>query len=154
MLLPRHPLTWLLLLLAAPALAACCGSVACDNRADALDDALVFRFNLDSTTAQGFRAAQLRTVYVRRVPLDTAQRPRADTVALTARRQLVPEVVLNNAQPFAQSGTRKLDQYTYEIYLGTRRAPTTRYALTQVQLRDGLTRTIAYFDGLVSQGLA
>ncbi len=109
----RNPLTWLLLLIAATALAACCGSVSCECQ-DNLDDALFFRFNEDLTTPQGFTPAQLDTVFIRRVlrdtatttPRDTTQRPRADTVAVigTARNPANP-LIINNQSPFPQGGT-------------------------------------------------
>jgi hypothetical protein len=121
----RNSFTWLLLFVFSTALAACCGSVACvcdDN----VDDALFFRFALDTATTNpnptGFRPNDLDTVYIQRVPLDTAQRPRADTVViLGGRLGFVPTLVINNASPFPQSGTRKLDQYTYKILLASRR---------------------------------
>ncbi len=134
----RNPLTWLLLFIVSTTLAACCGSVSCDCP-DRLDDALVFRFNLDTLSANsaGFRAAELQTVFVARVPRDTAQRPRADTVALVGgRRNLVQTVVINNAVPFPQSGTRKLDQYDYKIYLGARRMPRKSFQITNVVVED------------------
>lgn len=136
----RNPLTWLLLFVVSTALAACCGSVACDCR-DELDDAVFFRFNLDTATATspGFRANQLDTVYVQRVPLDTAQRPRADTIRLTGgRRPIVQTVVINNNQPFVQSGSRKLDEYTYKIYLGARKAPTDSFVVSNIRLLDDI----------------
>ena len=132
----RNPLTWLLLFVVSTALAACCGSVACDCR-DNLDDAIAFRFNTNTTTPQGFRPEELDTVYIRRVPLDTAQRPRADTVLLTGGRSLfVSSFLINNGTPFGQSGTRKLDQYTYKIYLGRRRAPKDSFVLKDIQIED------------------
>ena len=134
----RNPLTWLLLFVVSTALAACCGSVACDCR-DELDDALIFRFSLDTATATspGFGVKQLQTVFIRRVPLDTAQRPRADTVALTGgRRNYVQTVVINNNQPFVQSGSRKLNEYSYKIYLGARRAPTDSFIVSNIRLVD------------------
>ncbi|WP_375434773.1 hypothetical protein [uncultured Hymenobacter sp.] len=132
----RNPLTWLLLFVISTALAACCGSVACDCR-DELDDVLVFRFNLDTTTSSGFRASQLDTVYIRRVPLDTAQRPRTETIRVTGgRRPVVQTVAINNNQPFVQSGSRKLDEYNYTIYLGKRDVPTDSFLITNVLLQD------------------
>jgi len=115
--------------------------MACDCR-DNLDDALFFRFNLDTTVIQGVRrgflATELDSVYIRRVSLDTAQRPRADTVLLTdGRRRLVQTFIINNAAPFTQSGTRKLDAYTYKIYLGKRRVPTDSFLLKDVLVDGG-----------------
>ncbi|HEX8425079.1 hypothetical protein [Hymenobacter sp.] len=134
----RNPLTWLLLLIASTALAACCGSVPCDCR-DELDDALIFQFNLDASTptSPGFNVSELGTVYIRRVPLDTAQRPRADTVAITGgRRDYVQTVLINNNTPFPQSSSRKLNGYRYKIYVGTRKAPTDTFSITNVVLND------------------
>lgn len=134
----RNSFTWLLLFIVSTALAACCGSVTCTCQ-DSLDDALFFRFVVDTsaTPSNGFRPEELQTVFIVRVPLDTAQRPRADTVALTAGRSgLVQTVIINNANPFAQNGTRKLDQYRYEIYLGTRQVPTKSFQITNVAVED------------------
>ncbi len=134
----RNPLTWLLLLIASTALGACCGSVECVCQ-DNLDDALFFRFNLDSTNADsmGFRSSQLRSVFIRRVLRDTTQPARVDTVVLTARaNSVVQTVVINNTRPFVQSGTRKLDQYDYKIYLGRRREPTDSFLVREVQVKD------------------
>ncbi|MDF7810376.1 hypothetical protein [Hymenobacter sp. YC55] len=132
----RNPLTWLLLLIASTALAACCGSVPCDCR-DELDDAIIFRFNTDVSTIQGFRPEELSTVYILRVPLDTAQRPKSDTIAITGgRRPTVQTVTINNSQPFVQSGSRKLDEYRYTIYLGARKAPTESFIVSNIRLED------------------
>lgn len=138
----RNPLTWLLLFVVSTALAGCCGSVECACN-DRLDDALVFRFNVDTLTnpSQSFRASDLRTVYIRRVPIDTAQRPRADTVAVTGRAGYVTTLTINNNTPLVQSSSRKLDQYDYTIYLGNRRSPTHRFEIDTVRLRDDFVGT-------------
>lgn len=136
----RNSLTWLLLAVFSTALAACCGSVACNCPNDKNDDALSFRFNLDTLTTQGVRRGfftdEIDSVYIRRVPIDTAQRPRADTVLLTGRPGYVATFVINNAQPFAQSSSRKLDRYDYTIYLGRRRQPTQQFVIDTVRVKD------------------
>ena len=135
----RNPLTWLLLFIASSALAACCGSVACDCQ-DSLDNAVFFNFNLDPSSPTRFDSASVGTVFiVRQLLRDTARRPTIDTVALVRPRpQWGNSVVLNNTQPFPQRGNRKLDRYFYTIYLGTRRAPTTRFKIDSVKLNDRL----------------
>jgi hypothetical protein len=140
----RHPLTWLLLFVVSTALAACCGSVACDCQ-DSLDDAIVFNFNLDPASPNRFDSTALDTVFFVRqprqntVPTPTPAVPVIDTLLLV--RQGLSRgnsVVLNNAQPFGQRGTRKLDQYSYTLYLGRRRTPTYRVRIDSVRLRNQL----------------
>ncbi|AII50966.1 hypothetical protein [Hymenobacter sp. APR13] len=135
----RNPFTWLLFFIAATALAACCGSVACDCQ-DSLDDAVSFSFNQTPGTARPFTLEELDSVFfVRALRRDTARRPIIDTVLLVRiAEQRGSNVVLNNAQPFGQRGTRKLDQYRYQLYLGKRRAPTVRFAIDSVQLSSRL----------------
>ncbi|WP_157530517.1 hypothetical protein [Hymenobacter norwichensis] len=119
------------------ALAGCCGSVECACN-DRLDDALVFRFNVDGVNdpTKSFPLTQLDTVFIRRVPIDTAQRPRADTVAITGRAGYVTTFTINNNTPFLQNSSRKLDQYDYTIYLGNRRRPTQQFVIDTVRVVD------------------
>lgn len=133
--------TWLLTLTTAALVAACCGSTACECD-DAYADAVGLAFSpTDSAAtdpARGFRSAQLTTVFLVRVPRDTAQRPRADTVALTRPRASVftQPIIINNVTPFTQAGNRRLNQYTYTLYLASSRraAPTYRYQITDISL--------------------
>lgn len=133
----RNPLTWLLLFVVSTALAGCCGSVECACN-DRLDDALVFRFNVDGVNdpTKIFPLTELDTVFIRRVPIDTAQRPRADTVALTGRAGYVTTFTINNNTPFLQNSSRKLDQYDYTIYLGNRRRPKQQFVIDTVRVVD------------------
>lgn len=138
----RKPITWLLVLLFSTALAACCGSVECACN-DNLDDALYFRFNLDSAGGRGFSSGQVDSVFwVRQLLRDTARRPSIDTVLLVrVRRQVSDPIVLNNTYPFVQRSTNKLDAYRYKIYLGKRRQPldTAGFRIDSIRLRDELT---------------
>lgn len=119
----RSFLTWFSLLIMTTALAACCGSTACECD-DQYADAVGLQFSLDSLNADstGFRARQVVTVYLVRVPRDTAQRPRADTVQLLRPVARVAQpIIINNTTPFAQAGNRKLDAYSYQLYLASGR---------------------------------
>ncbi|MFD2785101.1 hypothetical protein [Hymenobacter rubripertinctus] len=120
----RSFLTWFCFPLTSLLLAACCGSTACECN-DAYTDAIGLRFSTDTlgTTPAGFKAAEIDTVFLIRVPLDTAQRPKADTVQIgrTQARALSQPVILNNTTPFTQAGNRKLDQYRYQLYLAKTR---------------------------------
>ncbi|MBT2557937.1 hypothetical protein J7E24_09080 [Hymenobacter sp. ISL-91] len=134
----RSFVTWFSVFILATALAACCGSTACECD-DAFADAVGLQFSADTTGANptGFRARQVDTVYLVRVPLDTTQRPRADTVQLLRPiARFSQPVIINNTTPFAQAGNRKLDAYSYQLYLAPARraAPTFRLAIDSVQL--------------------
>ncbi|RFP65210.1 hypothetical protein D0N36_10130 [Hymenobacter lapidiphilus] len=134
----RSFLTWFSLLIMATALAACCGSTACECD-DTFADAVGLEFSADTTSANptGFRARQVDTVYLVRVPRDTAQKPRADTVQLVRSiARFSQPVIINNTTPFAQAGNRKLDGYSYQLYLAPARraAPTFRLTIDSVQL--------------------
>lgn len=119
----RSFVTWFSFLIMATALAACCGSTACECD-DQYADAVGLQFSADTTGPNpvGFRAREVQNVYLVRVPLDTTQRPGADTVLLVrpVARYSQP-VVINNATPFAQAGNRKLDSYSYQLYLAPSR---------------------------------
>jgi len=137
----RPLLTWFLLLTTAILVAACCGSTACECN-DEFADAVGLRLSTDtlgSGPRKGFLSAEVATVYLVRVPLDTAQRPKADTVTLIRSRiqAVTQNIVINNATPFTRAGNRNLDQYTYELYLAPSRtaAPTFRYLINRVELR-------------------
>jgi hypothetical protein len=122
----RTSLTRLCILALASLMAACCGSVACECN-DRFADAIQLQFSADTTgTGKGFTAKDIRNVFLVRVPRDTAQRPKADTVAFSGPRaqQLRDTLVINNLTPFTRNGNRNLDEYRYEVYLApTRRAP-------------------------------
>jgi hypothetical protein len=135
----RNPLTWLLLFIATITLAGCCGSVACDCQ-DSLDDAVSFSFNQTAGPSRPFTLDELDSVFfVRQLRRDTARRPTIDTVLLVrTAEQRASSVVLNNAQPFGQRGTRKLNQYRYLLYLGKRRAPTAQFRIDSIQLSSRL----------------
>ena len=45
-------------------------------------------------------------------------------------------VAINNMQPFVQSGSRKLDEYDYTIYIGPRKAPTDSFVVSNIRLLD------------------
>lgn len=134
----RSFLTWFSVLLTTVLLAACCGSTACDCD-DTFADAVGLRFNPDSVSGRGFSSNLVDTLYLVRNPLDTAQRPRADTVVLARPRRvaLTQPVIINNATPFAQAGNRKLDQYSYQLYLAPSRTatPTFTYKIDRIDLR-------------------
>jgi hypothetical protein len=142
--------TWLLALLAATAISACCGSVSCECD-DTLEDAVYFQFNLaDSLGSTGFRPADIDTVLVVRYPfVDTlVQSPNTpktpnDTARIIRSRALVSTpIVLNNTAPFTAGGGRKLDAYKYQVFVvrhfpvGTvPRRDTIFYALDQFRLQ-------------------
>ncbi|MBT9394323.1 hypothetical protein KLP40_14220 [Hymenobacter sp. NST-14] len=132
--------TWFCLLLTSALLAACCGSTACECN-DTYADAIGFNFSPDTTgtAPAGFQVAEIDTVFLIRVPLDTAQRPRADTVQIVRAKARVftQPVILNNTTPFTQAGNRKLDQYRYQLYLAktrTAKQHTFDYYLDKVEL--------------------
>ncbi|RSK46879.1 hypothetical protein [Hymenobacter rigui] len=120
----RTLLTWFCILMTAALVAACCGSVGCECN-DRYADAVKLQFSADTAgSGKGFRARDIRNVFLVRVPKDTAQRPKADTVAFSGPRaqQLRDTLVINNLTPFTRSGNRNLNEYRYEVYL----APTRR----------------------------
>ncbi|SDY06414.1 hypothetical protein SAMN04488069_105161 [Hymenobacter psychrophilus] len=122
----------------ATALAGCCGSTACECD-DQFADAVGLQFSADTTgpNPTGFRAREVATVYLVRVPRDTAQRPRADTVQLLRPvAQFSQPVVINNTTPFTQAGNRKLDAYSYQLYLATapRVKPSFSFVVDSVRL--------------------
>lgn len=125
---------WLLFLFTATLLAACCGSVACDCN-DGYADAISFKFDTASGTTP-FKLEELDTVFLVRTFLrDTAKVPTPDTIIVTrpdsARAR---PVILNTTSPFTLANNRKIDQYRYKIYLGTRRKPTYMLSLDSVDL--------------------
>lgn len=138
----RFPLNWCLFVFTAAVLASCCGSVACECD-DRYADAIKLQFSADTVAGgKGFRAREIRTVFLVRVPKDTAQRPRADTVAFarTLSQRLRDTLVINNLTPFTRSGNRNLDEYRYEVYLApARKGPASfRYRIDSVALNTRL----------------
>jgi hypothetical protein len=116
--------TWLLGLLVAVLVSACCGSVSCECD-DTFEDAIYFQFNLaDSLGTTGFRAADVDTVVlVRYAYIDPMLPPNSpappnDTARIIRTRALVSApIVLNNNAPFTAGGGRKLDAYKYQLYV-------------------------------------
>ena len=164
----RSFLTWFSLLLMGTLLAGCCGSTACECD-DAFADALSLQFSTDTTgtAPTGFRASETATVYLVRIPHDTTQRPRADTVQLIRpAAQVARPIILNNTTPFAQAGNRKLDAYAYQLYLAPARraAPTFSLTIDSVQLSTDFraegcctcfenSRKQVYFNGTQTKDL-
>ncbi|MCB2408295.1 hypothetical protein [Hymenobacter lucidus] len=119
----RNLLTWFLLLGSALAISACCANNECvclDNT----DDAVYLKFSLDSLGGTGFFYRELRTIYIRRIPVrganETAVLPAPDSVLITrTRTQLRDTIVLSPTTPFTSSG-RRFDAYSYVIRLARR----------------------------------
>ncbi|RYU82140.1 hypothetical protein [Hymenobacter persicinus] len=156
---------WILLVGTAVAVAACCGSVACDCD-DSAADAITLRFEVDSLGQQYF-PSDVDSVYIRRTPLRVAQQQlKPDSVLLVrTRANAAQPIVINNAQPLAANGTRKLNAYRYDLRLASKlpnkARPTLRkfpqYVLDSVSLRgnfqgDGCctcyqnTRKVVFFN--------
>ncbi|QIL77383.1 hypothetical protein [Hymenobacter sp. HDW8] len=122
----RNLFTWMLGLLVAMAVSACCGSVSCECD-DTLEDAVYFQFNLaDSLGATGFRAADVDTVVLVRYPYvdplvqlpPNAPKVPNDTARIIRSRSLAAEpIVLNTSAPFTAGGGRKLDAYKYQLFV-------------------------------------
>jgi hypothetical protein len=118
--------TWLLGLLLATAVSACCGSVSCECD-DTLEDAIYFQFNLaDSQGATGFRPADVDTVVLVRYPYvdplvqlpPNAPKVPNDTARIIRSLELVAEpIILNTGAPFTAGGARKFDAYKYQLYV-------------------------------------
>ncbi len=109
---------WFLILASTLLLSACCGSVSCECD-DAYDNALFFRFNLDSTATRGFTSADVDTVYLKRyaIPVAGSVTPRPDSVRLIRPRSTAAApVIISVGRPFL-TGNR-LEAYTYDLYLG------------------------------------
>ncbi|GGF19369.1 hypothetical protein [Hymenobacter cavernae] len=116
----RNLFVWLLLSGATLALAACCGNVPCDKQDD-YADALFFKFNLDSTSTQGFRRKDIDTVYLKRYSLpDTVlnTKPTVETIRLLRpQRQDSLPIIINNNTPFTAANNRKLNSYRYTLFV-------------------------------------
>ena len=104
------------------ALAGCCANdiCVCDDK---LADALCFRFQTGSDAAS-FQPSEVDTFYIVRItPAATATRTATtkDSVRQVLKLNdkgtalLRDTIVINNASPFASSGTTKLNAYTYQI---------------------------------------
>ncbi|SMB90928.1 hypothetical protein SAMN00120144_0601 [Hymenobacter roseosalivarius DSM 11622] len=140
---------WLLGLLVATAVSACCGSVSCECD-DTLEDAIYFQFNLaDSLGATGFRSADVDTVVVVRYPYvdplvqlppNAPVVPNDTTRIIRSRALTAKPIVLNTTAPFTAGGGRKLDAYKYQLYVvrhfpGTATPPETIfYSLDSITL--------------------
>jgi hypothetical protein len=131
----RSLFTWFLLLSTAALVAACCGSVACDCN-DSNADSFAIQFDTLKTNPRAFAPESLNTVYaVRQVIGDTAKRPTRDTVVITRTiQQRSRPLIINNTSPFVPNNNRRVSQYTYNIYLGTRKKPTTTVVVERVDL--------------------
>ncbi|TGD82774.1 hypothetical protein [Hymenobacter wooponensis] len=130
----RSFLTWFLLLSTAALVAACCGSVACDCN-DSNADGIAFKFDTTSSTSTRlpFKPEDFDTVYaVRRVLGDTAKRPTRDTVVIarTTKQAREQPIIINNTSPFVANKSRRIDQYSYKLYLATRKKPSTSLVVT------------------------
>ncbi|WP_324671702.1 hypothetical protein [Hymenobacter sp. GOD-10R] len=136
----RNLFSWLLTGGVAFALAACCGSVTCDKQDD-YADALLFKFNLDTTSTQGFGRKDIDTVYLKRYtkPTNSAVKVAVETIQiLRTRRQDSTAIVLNNNAPFTTANNLKLNSYRYNIFVVHRmkgfKPDTARYVIDNIQL--------------------
>jgi hypothetical protein len=121
------------------ALAGCCANDICICQ-DELADALFFTFRVGG--ANGFRADQVDTLFIVRIPHPTAlvPKPTRDSILrvlpLAANGTQLTEdstISINNAAPFAASGGLKLKDYDYQItaYQYSKSAPNgNRYRYT------------------------
>jgi len=103
------------------ALAGCCANDICVCQ-DELADALFFTFRIGGTN--GFRADQIDTLFIVRIPHPTTlvPKPTRDSVLrilpLASGGSALTQdslIAINNAAPFAASGGLKLDSYDYQI---------------------------------------
>jgi hypothetical protein len=107
----------------------CCANNVCDCN-DAQADAIKIRFarSQSATDMVGFTPGDLDTLIVQRYPKDLnttnfrSVTPETVTLFRTADRAY-DSLVINNATPFPQSGTNRIDQYKYVVrYNDPRRA--------------------------------
>jgi len=116
----RTSFSWLLLPLLAFVVAACCGSVACDDR-ERNADTLFFEF------ASSVTREAIETVYIVRtftpdsnaVPTPASLTPVRDTARLISTAvdsSTNRKLAIGNNAPFVATANRKLNAYTYEIY--------------------------------------
>jgi hypothetical protein len=103
-------------------LSSCCANERCDCR-DQTADGLYFRFSRDTatTTSPGFRASETKSFSLIRLALDSLDRPRIDTVRLSApiAATRAYDFVINATGPFSRNA-RKASQYTYILTDSTR----------------------------------
>jgi len=140
----RNLFGWFLLGGASFALAACCGNVSCPDQ-DNYADALLFKFNLDSTSTQGFNTRDVDTVYLRRYtqPISSAVKVTVETVPLIrAHSKAAQAIVLNNNAPFSSANSLKLNGYHYTLFVVRYPATskpkiidTVRFALDSIKLK-------------------
>lgn len=118
-------------------LSSCCANNVCDCKGEAQADAIKLVF--DST----FAPTDLDTILIRRYPLVITPATKPETVILIrTATQAYDTLYLNNATPFAPSGTAKLNQYVYVVkyYATPRRArPVTVLNIDNVALKGKLT---------------
>ena len=139
----RTIFTWLLLAATAATVAACCGSVSCDCQGSSTD-AITIRFDVDSLRQQ-FYASDVDSIYLRRIPRDSTQALKPDSVLLVRTRATAGQpIIINNSVPLAANGTRNISAYRYVIRLASRLPSKTRptmrsykrYFINKVQI-DG-----------------
>jgi len=142
----RTSFSWLSLSLLAFVVAACCGSVACDDR-EKNADTLFFRFAPTVTTQE------IGTVYIVRtyspnpnaVPTPSSLEPVRDTARLISTSvdsSTNREIAIGNNTPFVATANRKLNAYTYEIYTlnptdTTNSTKALHFDITNVRLQGG-----------------
>ncbi|UOR05833.1 hypothetical protein MUN82_01745 [Hymenobacter aerilatus] len=142
----RTSFSWLFLSLLAFATAACCGSVACDNR-EKNADTLFFRF-APSVTDEAIETVYIVRTYTPKpnaIPTPTPGPPVRDTARListAADSSTNRNLAIGNNTPFVATANRKLNAYTYEIYTPnpadtTGKTKVLRFDITNVQLQGG-----------------
>lgn len=139
----RTSFSWLLLPLLAFVVAACCGSVACDDR-DRYADTLFFRF-APTVTPQEISTVYIVRTYVPKptgTPTTTPPEPVRDTARLISN-PISPSandtLAIGNNSPFVATANRKLNAYSYEIYTlnpadTTNKTKALRFTISNIQL--------------------
>lgn len=125
---------WLPLLL----LAGCCANNVCDCTGEAQEDAVQLVFDPGS-----FMPADLDTVVLQRYPKINKTKVKPDVVTIVRPASQANEpfiITLNNATPFPQQGTTKLNGYSYRVRflydtLGRRPKAALALAIDSVKLR-------------------
>ena len=140
----RTLIFWFFLPLLAFGAAACCGSVACDDR-DRNADTLFFRF------APTVTPEAIQTVYIVRtftpnpntIPAPTSLEPVRDTARLISNPVSPSDndtLAIGNNTPFTATANRKLNAYSYEIYTLVSPTDTTkalRFTVSNILLQGG-----------------
>lgn len=144
------PVRFLLFISAIAALlAGCCANNVCDCPEQ--QDAIKLRFSTDTLRAagKGFKKADLDTLILKRFPLpyDTVNKFETVTLYRTGPTAHDSTIVLDNATPFAQVGTTKLNQYRYVVQYLAHPA-----SWTGIPVRKGVPTTVLTIDKVVLQG--